>query len=229
MKNFRGEQCGNQWKAIHGHRPKGSKSKTYGSWIAMHSRCNDKSNKNYGGKGVSVCARWSDFRLFLEDMGERPKNHTLDRVDPQGNYEPGNCRWASSKEQARNKGCSLRITFKGESVHIQDLIDIYGIPETTIYRRYHQGLRDDDLISRSHRGRMRVGSLSPSSKLCENDVVQIKKMLSEGIGPSKIAEIFGVKQPTISNIKSGITWAHVSLNNAIVTPNEDDRRDGSNK
>lgn len=83
-----------------------SSSRTYESWQNMHQRCSNPNNPNYpyyGALGVSVCERWSEFQNFLEDMGERPEGLTLDRVDPCGNYEPSNCRWASRLEQSRNQ------------------------------------------------------------------------------------------------------------------------------
>lgn len=87
-----------------------SRHPLYQTWNAMIQRCCVPSNKswpNYGGAGVSVCDRWrirpQGFANFLEDMGEKPPGTSLDRIDPFGNYEPSNCRWATSDEQAANK------------------------------------------------------------------------------------------------------------------------------
>lgn len=82
------------------------KHKLYYTWAGMRARCNDKkhiSYRLYGAKGVTVCKRWNDFRKFLTDMGDRPEGMTLDRIDPDGNYEPNNCRWATHREQNLNK------------------------------------------------------------------------------------------------------------------------------
>lgn len=79
---------------------------TYAIWSAMRKRCYCKSStayRYYGKLGVAVCERWNDFKNFLNDMGERPDGKTLDRIDPFGNYEPSNCRWATLQEQAANK------------------------------------------------------------------------------------------------------------------------------
>ena len=89
----------------HGHSPRGKASPTYISWRGMLSRCDLTGTpfyKYYGGLGVSVCKRWRKFESFLEDMGERPAGMSLDRIDPFGNYEPDNCRWADGLIQRRN-------------------------------------------------------------------------------------------------------------------------------
>jgi hypothetical protein len=91
----------------HGHSRGGTNSPTYSSWTAMKKRCRCPRNKDwaiYGGRGITFCDRWHSFTNFLADMGERPPGTSLDRFpDKNGNYEPGNCRWATALEQARNR------------------------------------------------------------------------------------------------------------------------------
>jgi hypothetical protein len=90
----------------HGHYAGDVASRTYASWRGMHKRCKDPNNAsyaNYGERGIVVCERWASFENFLADMGERPEGLTLDRIDNDANYEPGNCRWATPTEQSRNR------------------------------------------------------------------------------------------------------------------------------
>lgn len=90
----------------HGHSKEKITSLTYNSWAGMLARCQNPRHKQfaeYGGRGITVCARWQKFENFLADMGERPCGLSIDRRDNSGNYEPGNCRWATPKQQSNNR------------------------------------------------------------------------------------------------------------------------------
>jgi len=83
-----------------------TRTPTYLTWVSMLQRCENPEATGYeyyGGRGVTVCPEWHEFENFLSDMGERPADRTLDRRDPEGNYERGNCRWATSIEQRQNR------------------------------------------------------------------------------------------------------------------------------
>lgn len=90
----------------HGHIINNIESKTHKSWHSMWTRCTNQKSvgwKYYGNRGIKVCKRWDEFTNFLLDMGIRPENRTLDRIDVNGNYEPSNCRWATLRQQQKNK------------------------------------------------------------------------------------------------------------------------------
>lgn len=107
--------------------------KEYTLWLNIKSRCYNKNNSHYnyyGLKGIKMCDRWlNSFKYFLEDIGDRPSSsHSIDRIDVNGNYEPGNVRWATSKQQSRNTTRNVFIYLNDEKLCVQDFIDRLGIP-----------------------------------------------------------------------------------------------------
>lgn len=122
----------------HGHN---YSSPTYRSWKVMKNRCTreaDNAWENYGGRGIKVCDKWLAFAGFLEDMGERPENTTLDRIDNNGNYEPGNCRWATVKEQSRNRRDNHIVEYNGMKMPLVDACSLSGLPYGTVICRINR-------------------------------------------------------------------------------------------
>lgn len=110
LRREHGAQLGKRFgkiNTIHGHAPRGKPATPiYKTWINMRQRCYDANNKAfryYGGRGISVCERWSKFENFLSDMGPKPEGLTIDRIDTEGHYTPSNCRWATRQQQSANR------------------------------------------------------------------------------------------------------------------------------
>jgi hypothetical protein len=115
----------------HGQAFSGEKTLTYRTWLTMRKRClnpNSKDYPRYGGRGIQTCERWDDFLLFLEDMGERPsERHSIDRIDTEGDYTPKNCRWATPKQQGRNRRNNRMLTHGGETLCLAEWAERTGI------------------------------------------------------------------------------------------------------
>ena len=119
-----------------------SNTRTYYSWKSMKKRCLTTTHKDYhryGGRGVEICNKWLRFINFLEDMGERPEDTTLDRIDNNGNYEPSNCRWATQKEQNNNKCTNVRIKFYNMDLTITEWGRLLNIKPKTLWQRLNNG------------------------------------------------------------------------------------------
>lgn len=124
--------------ATHGKsRPGAGPAPEYISWFSMLQRCenpNNPSYHNYGGRGIVVCDEWHDAARFMADMGARPPGHTLDRIDPDGSYCPSNCRWATIKEQSRNKRRHRWMRYHGVVGPVFYVADETGIEYKKLYR-----------------------------------------------------------------------------------------------
>lgn len=126
------------------------KTREYHSWDAMKQRVtNPKARqfKNYGGRGVSICDRWmNSYSNFLKDMGRCPKGCSLDRINNSGNYEPGNCRWATHIQQGGNKRTCRYITRDGKTMCASAWSRETGIGRMTILRRLNNGLNPSIIL-----------------------------------------------------------------------------------
>ena len=121
-----------------------ARPRLYYVWRNMRQRCHnpkDRDYPRYGGRGITVCARWfSDFGAFRADMGEpSDPSLTLDRIDNDGPYEPGNVRWATRKEQNRNMRSTRWVTFRGERLCVQDVARLTGLSHSGINYRLAAG------------------------------------------------------------------------------------------
>lgn len=125
-----------------------SKTNEYSIWAAMKARCYDESNSSYGGRGIAVCERWlTSFANFLADMGPRPSPaHSIDRRNNNGNYEPGNCRWATPKVQANNTRSTVLIHINGETKPLSMWADEYSLAKSVIVARIDNGDTGEALI-----------------------------------------------------------------------------------
>lgn len=123
----------------HGH----SYTRVYKAWRSMRDRCTNprsRSFRNYGGRGITVCGRWLDsFKAFLVDMGSPKDGESLDRIDNNGPYAPGNCRWATSVQQNNNRRGNKRLTFSGKSQTVPQWARELGLAIPTLKSRLRKG------------------------------------------------------------------------------------------
>ena len=120
-----------------------TKTNLHKVWLQMRDRCKNKANKsykNYGGRGITICKRWDNFAKFYIDMGECPKGLTLERIDNDGNYEPSNCKWSTRTEQNNNSRINVIIEYKGQRLTMAEWARLIGIKYNTLLyrlRRYN--------------------------------------------------------------------------------------------
>lgn len=128
-----------------------SKSRIYYSWGAMVQRCTnprDPAYENYGGRGIKVCERWMNAENFIVDMGDRPKGATIERIDNNGNYEPGNVRWATRTEQMRNTRRNRKFTFQGVTGTLNQLCETFHFDPRLAKSRIDEGWSIEDALTK---------------------------------------------------------------------------------
>lgn len=128
-----------------------TKHPLYNVWRSMRDRCQNPNSKpfaDYGGRGIKICERWSDFYAFIGDMGPRPYGHSLDRIDNNGNYEPSNCRWADRRTQQMNRRTAVFVEIEGNKYRAIELAESIGAKTDTIVKRAARGMSLDDVLSK---------------------------------------------------------------------------------
>ncbi len=148
--------AGNSLTSKRRHRHGESRTPEYQAWLNIRKRCispNNPGYKNYGGRDIKICDSWHDsYKNFLADMGRRPSpKHSIDRRDNNGNYEPGNCRWATDKQQRRNRQTNHIVTYNGRRMVLADACRLAGISRSTVRTRLKSGWDIDRALSQPPR------------------------------------------------------------------------------
>lgn len=166
----------------------------------MLGRCRYKGNnryKNYGGRGIAVCERWKKFENFFEDMGEKPKNKSLERKDNDGNYCKENCKWATNKEQARNRTTNVFVMYNGKKYIITDLAKKLHISHSSIKKRLALGLPITERVRQSKNSRLVDLSKFLFSEDRDSDIVRLRK---DGCTLHQIGSVFGISRERVRQV-----------------------------
>lgn len=134
------------------------KDPLYTTWVAMIQRCHNPKNESwprYGARGISVCDGWREsFATFRSDVGDRPLGHTLDRINNDGAYEPGNVRWASAKEQQNNTRRTQWVLFRCRKLTVAHFAKEAGLSYKAVVRRLEKGWSPEKIATTPpHRGK----------------------------------------------------------------------------
>ncbi len=185
---------------------------TYETWTGMKMRCGLRKPQyfaRYRDRGITVCERWANsYAAFEADMGLKPPGLSLDRINNDGNYEPGNCRWATNKQQSHNSTNPVFITHNGETLCVREWERRLGLGKSVIAQRLLHGDSTPERIFRPKdiNGVFSMGSKCATSKLKEDDVMHILKCDdSAGV----LSEKYGVSQSAIYHIRARRNWRHV--------------------
>lgn len=180
---------------------------THTSWRKMRERCRNPNSAQwpwYGGRGIRVSARWESFENFLADMGRRPPGTSLDRIDTNKDYEPGNCRWATHRQQVHGQRKTLRA---GGRVLVAEAAAA-GIAPGTVTQRFKRGVPKRDLLA----------SRDLRNPITASELAEFTKLRANGRKQREIAELMCVRQRRVERmarmVKNGLSgWANCQLRN----------------
>jgi len=190
-------------------------TKVYNTWTTMKQRCNNPNNSKYyayGGRGITLCERWSNFENFLNDMGEPPtEKHSIDRIDNDGNYEPSNCRWAEIHIQANNTRNNLFIEYQGKVKTLSQWCLEKNIVYSKALHRYNKGynistiLEDRDIFREDLQG-----CKNKRAKFDKKGIIKIILLYNAGVSITKLAKKYQVDFMTIKKILTGASYKDVN-------------------
>lgn len=189
----------------------------YRSWMQMRRRCLSPLShvwKDYGGRGITICKRWSNYENFLQDLGPRPKGMSLDRIDNNGNYEPGNCRWTTQKIQSNNTRSNRLMSAFGRTMNLSEWAEQTGVKLGTIWIRLERGFDAESALSKEHLKRRWLptpakGEATAHVKLTESQVREIIKRRTLGEPQKRLSKEFGVSVHQIWMIANRRSWKHL--------------------
>lgn len=184
-------------------------NRLYNILNGMKQRCyNPKNNryKDYGGRGIDICNEWLEdslkFMIWSYENGYS-ENLTIDRIDVNKGYSPENCRWITAKEQMFNTTRNVYIEKDGLKLTLTEWANKLNINPKTLDKRRRLGWSDEDILKPVVETK---GSGNGNSKLTEEEVIEIKRLLKAGFKGSSIARKFNVSKYLVSSIKTGKTW-----------------------
>ncbi len=152
LKSGRIKSCGClaiKLRTKHGHNCRNKRSKTYVTWQNIIQRCtnsNHKHYKHYGGRGIRVCEAWMKFENFFEDMGEKPEELSIDRINNNGDYCKVNCKWSDRKEQHRNTRRAILVTINGVIKPLAEWCEMYQKPYYKVKNRLNLGWTPEEAL-----------------------------------------------------------------------------------
>lgn len=184
-----------------------TRTKEYYTWCSMVGRCQNPNlpmYKRYGGRGITVCERWrNSYETFLSDLGKAPsKKHSIERINNDGNYEPGNCKWATNDEQQRNRQGVILVTHNNLTLPLSDWCNRLKLNRSTVRKYLNNGKTFPDIINSYKTRPHKIPNIA--------EVIIIKTFLKEGISHRVIAKEFLLGHQTVYKIAKNKTHKDIA-------------------